>query len=406
MIRQFLFLWTLVGIVGCTTVARTIQGGGGDRLAVDYLDVSTGEEKATVAGSPEANKACYVIQPARADRITIDVGAARITVRCEAHFSDPTSDYRVGYSYFQIVFDAKAGHTYQVKPGDKSGTNLSHVSLLDVESNEVVATSDTKYEVPESNTARVFCSGCANFTGEVVIPAATLRLRVKWGANPTVYFGNTKAETTDATIEHRFLAGHTYLIQQGVRPDREFPDAAAHDKCAMFVDWTVERELISCEPTALRIDDGFKLPAILASAPNTARLICAGCSMRFDGLYSDVIVDAGHIETTVKGAEVRFYAEAGSTYFLTLEQSFSWNREFEEQVLRAKLWEPSAVIKENNPEKPFVKNCVLIVDWTENREFVDCFQYGQAKGIRSDIYRGDWELLKKVHSKLRSEWGI
>ena len=404
MVRISLALSILLCFQGCVTGGYSAVGAAGS------IDVSTGPGTAILTRDTKGKDFCYFLQPATANQITIDAGPAFITVYCVASSFDPTSgETDAGHVTFRLRFNAESGHTYAVsgedtewrqrRVGGSLAPQVTAVTLLDLTTNEVVARSDQEYTVPDSDKARVFCAICAPaLTGEW-FPAGTRRVPVSGHAG----------EARSAAIQHEFLGGHTYVIEPGVQPNLEFPEAPAVDQCVLLIDRTVDRHFISCTPMSVQLPNGVELLGNLASAAEVARVVCIGCTVDSGKKHVEVIVDAGPVNLFVSGgygvaANVRFDAEAGSTYFL---QKVHWNSrvpEFEEALLREAIVEPSAVIKKNRPEAVLRKSCFLTVRWAETREFVGCFTYGNAYVMEPYRYGGDWRLVARVHSQLRTSW--
>lgn len=280
----------------------------------------------------------------------------------------------------------------------------------------------------QDSFATVICSGCNPGVMRVPVDSkgangAQVSLTISWLAGKYWTFSGQKT-----AVEFPAEPGHVYMIQRGTRPDREFEGAPAHEECMLVVDWSASREFVSCEPYTFKKKKGaIKPPVDRSTGENTTRLICSGCLFVGAGpdkkdLYSDVTLDAGDVTMgiypwlgAIRGPGLQFSLNAspGHTYIVLWNIAFlpvnlaKYHPELkEEDLLRVMLKKPSERAKEKHGKTPFLSDCALVVDATEDWSVVTCSNSAGAKGMRADFYPGDWDILEKVHAELLESWGL
>ena len=100
----------------------------------DSIDMSTGKSTAVIEGQPDAGTPCSVMQPARANRVTVDAGTVSLSISCFTYYRSsydlaPAKKSWVSY----MEFEAEARHSYRIEPKvSREGQNsVEHVSLVD-----------------------------------------------------------------------------------------------------------------------------------------------------------------------------------------------------------------------------------------------------------------------------------
>ena len=381
---------SLVVLVGCVPSYMVLEGAPG--YVAESLDVSTGITTAVIEGRPEGTRPCYITQPAHAARVTVDSGPVSLTVICVTYGRSGNLDAASLRWESRIHFVAAAGHTYEIKPDISSPPFnsafdpdiVNHIVLVDRATEEVVAREQAQASRKRvwnpsisQDMARIFCSGCyiVGIGPELVLDASLAEFTVSWWAG--MDWGNRTGFGLDAE------AGHTYLIQLTEFPNREFEGAPEIAQCILLVDWTDGRQFVSCDPFDLDpVADGIiELRGDISTNDKSARIICSGCLIYQYGPSKDVVavvtelvLDAGDIQIDVyfsilpafgEPTKMRFHAQSGHTYFI--QPAEFPNREFE--------------------GAPEIAECGLVVDWTEDRQYVDCNSY-HPRGPRGRDYWG------------------
>ena len=200
---------------------------------------------------------------------------------------------------------------------------------------------------------------------ELVLDASLVEFDVLWQVG--------KYRRIRTRLKLNAEAGHTYLIQRAEFPNREFEGAPEIADCALLVDWTDGRHLVSCDPVdvdpAEDVDGILETLGDISTNDKSARIICSGCyiygygpSNKIVSLFTNLVLDAGDIQIDVHFVhagwlpgrkKIRFHAQPGHTYFI--QRSEFPNREFE--------------------GAPEIAECGLVVHWTEERQYVACRSY-------------------------------
>ena len=319
---------------GCIPAKMII---GGASYTADDIDVSTGSSTAVIEGQPGAGTPCSVMQPARANRVTVDAGAVSLSISCFTYYRtapdiNPAKKSWVSY----MEFEAEAGHGYRIEPeiSRKGQNSVEHVSLVDLLTNEIIARAPTRqtsthhYRDGSSdlNWAVIHCAGCLfNDRPSVALPPATVRLSSRWWT--TKYWG---FKGNEVELEFEAKPGHTYLIQRATNPKEEFSGAPDSADCAMVVDWTEDREFVTC----VQIDwaeakDGVRLSGDESTSDETVTVYCSGCRIFQDGLYTQMTFDAGKVELLAHsylghfpgGVLFSFDAVTGHSYVIRVNHS-------------------------------------------------------------------------------------
>ena len=387
-------IFSLAMLQGC--IAHMVLEGAPGYVA-ESLDVSTSIATAVIEGRPEGTRPCYITQPAHAARVTVDSGPVSLTIVCVSYGRAGNLDAASLRWESRIHFVAATGHTYEIKPDVSSPPFnsafepdiVNHIALVDMATEEVVAREQAQVSQKRvwnpsisQDTARIFCSGCfisgagavsIHEVGlEFILDASLVELGVIWWVGK--YLGKRTG------IELHAEAGHTYLIQPAEFPNREFEDAPEIAECGLLVDWSDGRHFVSCDPADFgRLEAGVEIRGDISTSDESARIICSGCLIyQYDSSkkiipVTELVLDAGHIQidvyfgvlpTTGEPTKMRFDAQPAHTYFI--QPAEFPNREFE--------------------DAPEIAECGLVVDWTEERQYVDCNSY-HPKGPRGSYYR-------------------
>jgi hypothetical protein len=323
-VLRLALLLTLMVMWGCVSGIR------GANYTADNIDVSTGESTAVVEGQPDAETPCSVMQPARANRVTVDAGPVSLSIACFTYYLSAPNYARAKRSWVSYMdFDAEAGHGYRIEPklSRKGQNSVEHVSLVDLLTNEIVARAPAEagrtfnYDVVASNIewAVIYCVGCVfDDRSFIVLPPAAVRLSSQWFT--TRFFHTFK--DVEAELEFDAKPGHTYFVQRATNPIEEFASAPDNADCAMVVDWTKDREFVTC----VQIDwpeteDGVRLSGNVSTSDETVTVYCSGCLILLDGLYTQMTFDAGKVDVQAKspfggGVLFSFDAVAGHSYVI------------------------------------------------------------------------------------------
>jgi hypothetical protein len=329
----------------------------------DNIDVSTRTSTAVIEGQSGAGTPCSVMQPARANRVTVDAGPVGLSISCFTHYrsTDLAPARKSWVSYLEL--EAEAGHSYRIEPEiSREGQNsIETVSLVDLPTNGIVARAPAKagrtfnYDVVASNIERavIHCVGCVfDDRSFIVLPPAKVRLSSQWWT--TRFFHTSKV--IEAELEFDAKPGHTYLIQRATNPKEEFPSAPASADCAMVVDWTKDRKFVTCvQIDWTETEDGVRLSGNVSTSNDTVTVYCSGCLILQDGLYTQMTFDAGKVDVHAKspfgrGVLFSFDAVAGHSY-----------------VIRANSVSP----KSTAPDRiGMVWSAVWLEDWSDGRKLI------------------------------------